>query len=256
MPDVVYFETAYQVRVYEADHTGRITPVSLYNYLQETAGMAARALGRGHAALHALGLAWFLNRFHLIVTRYPRIGETVRVRTWPYRMERHASIREFEVLAADGTPLARATSQWVLISLISRRLTRVPDDIRKSYPILDRRMVDDAFLKLPIPAESQIEMTFHVRLSDLDVNQHANSASYIDWCLEAVPEEIHRTRSPLEFEINYLREAGVRDVIDVRSEAIPGGEAGASSYAHQIVRRSDKLRLALARSRWGVESPG
>lgn len=248
-----HYEDAYRVRVYEADNAGRITPISLFNYLQETAGEAARSLGRGHTELRARALAWFLNRFHLCITRYPRIGETVRVRTWPFKMERHASIREFEVLGEDDRPFARATSQWVLINLQSRRLTRVPEDIRESYPVVDRRMVEDRFLRLPMPGEASFEMTFRVRLSDLDVNQHANSASYIDWCLEAVPEETHRLYVPLEFEINYLREASVRESLGVRSELLPAEEGFASCYAHQIVRNSDGVRLSIGRSRWGLE---
>jgi len=247
------YEDAYRVRVYEADNAGRLTPISLFNYLQETAGQAARARGRGHTELRARALAWFLNRFHLCVTRYPRIGETVRVRTWPFKMERHASIREFEVLSEDGRPFARATSQWVLINLQNRRLTRVPEDIRESYPVLERRMVEDRFLRLPIPSDTSTEITFHVRLSDLDVNQHANSASYVDWCLEAVPEETHRLHVPLEFEINYIREASVRESLSARSEPLPGEEGFASCYAHQIVRNGDGVRLAIGRSRWGAE---
>lgn len=249
------YEDAYRVRVYEADNAGRLTPISLFNYLQETAGQAARSRGRGHTELRARALAWFLNRFHLQVVRYPRIGETVHVRTWPFRMDRHASIREFEVLGEDGRPFARATSQWVLINLQSRRLTRVPEDIRGSYPVHERRMVEDRFLRLPIPTEASIEITFHVRLSDLDVNQHANSASYVDWCLEAVPEETHRLHVPLEFEINYLREAGVRESLSVGSEALPSEEGFSAGYSHQIIRKGDGVRLAIGRSRWG-EEPG
>lgn len=247
------YDDVYRVRVYEADSTGRITPVSLFNYLQETAGQAARSLGRGHAELRSRGLAWFLNRFHLRVDQYPRIGETIHVRTWPYRMDKHASTREFEVLNAEGRMLARATSQWALINLMSRRISRVPEDIRESYPVIDRRMVEDDFKRLPIPAQTTFERTFHVRLSDLDVNQHANSACYVDWCLEAVPEATHEHHVPLVFEINYLREAAVREVLDSKSESLAPEHGFASEFAHQIVRRSDATRLAVARSRWGEE---
>lgn len=255
MTEPQHYEDAYRVRVYEADSAGRLTLVSLFNYLQETAGQAARSLGRGHSELRSRALAWFLNRFHLQMERYPRIGETVRVRTWPFKMERHASIREFEVLGENGRPFARATSQWALINLQTRRITRVPEEIRSAYPVIERRMIEDRFRRLPIPKQCETQLTFHVRLSDLDVNQHANSASYIDWCLEAVPEETHRRHVPLTFEINYLREASVRESLSAESETLAAGEGFPSSYAHQIVRKDDGTRLAVGRSRWGTE-PG
>jgi medium-chain acyl-[acyl-carrier-protein] hydrolase len=242
-------EAEYRVRVYEADHTGCLTPISLFNYLQETAGAAAAARSRGRIDLRARGLAWFLNRFHFRIARYPRIGELVRVRTWPHRMEKHASIREFEVLDGTGALFAAATSQWVLINLVQRRLTRVPDWLRESYPVHDRRMLDDPFTRIPAPEAPDLELRFHVRISDLDVNQHANSASYIDWCLEAVPEDTHRRFVPSDFEINYLREAGVREGLTVHSERIlDTGEA--PGFLHIIRRDADGEKLAVARSRW------
>ncbi len=249
------YEDAYRVRVYEADKVGRLTPVSAFNYFQETAGQASRTLGRGYEVMKARAMAWFLNRFHLEFLRYPRIGETVHVRTWPYKMERHASIREFEMVGENGQPLVRATSQWVLINLQTRRLTRVPEDIREAYPIVDRRMIEDRFLRLPLLSEASSGWDFHVRLSDLDVNQHANSASYIDWCLEAVPEETHELHVPLRFEINYLREASVRETLSSQSQAIDATEGAASAFAHQIIRQTDGTRLAVGRSQWGAE-PG
>ncbi len=249
------YEDAYRVRVYEADSAGRLTPFSTFNYFQETAGRASRALGRGHEVMKARQMAWFLNRFHMEFARYPRIGETVRVRTWPFRMERHASIREFEMVGDGGQLLARATSQWVLINLQTRRLTRVPEDVREAYPTVDRRMIDDPFLRLPLLEQASVEVEFHVRLSDLDVNHHANSASYIDWCLEAVPEKVHRDMVPLRFEIHYLREASVRESLGSQSQALESEIEGVSTFAHQILRRPDGTRLAAGRSHWGAE-PG
>jgi acyl-ACP thioesterase len=156
---------------------------------------------------------------------------------------------------AEDRPLVRATSQWVLINLQTRRLTRVPEDIREAYPTVDHRMIEDRFLRLPLLEKPSVEREFHVRLSDLDVNQHANSASYIDWCLEAVPEAVHRNQVPLRFEINYLREASVRESLSSQSLALESGEQGVSVFAHQIVRQSNETRLAVGRSHWGPE-PG
>jgi medium-chain acyl-[acyl-carrier-protein] hydrolase len=250
------YEAGYQVRVYEADHTGCLTPVSLFNYLQETASIAAAARSRGRLDLRAHGLAWFLNRFHLRIDRYPRIGEAVCVRTWPFRMDRHASIREFEVIDSSGAPYARATSQWVLINLLQRRVTRVPEWLRDSYPVHARRMLEESFSKLPSPAQPEFRIGFHVRISDLDVNQHANSASYVDWCLEAVPEGIHERLVPVEFEIHYLREASVRQALTVLSQPVPAGSEGAPVFLHQIQRDVDGTRLALGRSSWEPRPSG
>jgi medium-chain acyl-[acyl-carrier-protein] hydrolase len=90
-------ETSFRIHSYEADFRGRMRLFSLLNYLQEAAGRHAALLHLAVGDLHRLGLTWVLSRYHIRVLRYPRLGETVRVRTWPSFREGKGRLRDFQV---------------------------------------------------------------------------------------------------------------------------------------------------------------
>lgn len=251
------FESAYRIRSYEVDRDQRLRPEVLFNYLQDAAMHASAEAGRGQDVIVPRGVNWFLLRIHLVVRRYPRRGETVRVRTWAWRMQGLYAIREFQVVDEAGATLADGTSQWILVDLAKRRPMRLPEWIVEAYTMPEERRIEDDFEKLPVVENYDLDQIFLVRLSDLDVNQHANSGSYFDWCLEVVPEEVHQTLVPLSIEIQYKKEANYRERLRCFSaRAAEGSPAEGPVFHHAIRRVSDDELLAVGRSRWGRERPG
>ncbi|MCA9772003.1 MAG: hypothetical protein KC466_06315, partial [Myxococcales bacterium] len=142
---------------------------------------------------------------------------------------------------------------WGVVDLARRRPARIPAWAAENYPPVPERMVDDPFDKLPEPEAPWEEYALRVRRSDLDLNDHANSGAYFDWCLESVPAEFWRTHVCRSFEIHYKREANWRERLTSRTatghaaETTPPGE---TILAHAIVRAEDGEVLTLARSRW------
>ena len=88
----------YEIRFYETDHESRLTPVTLFNFLQEAATSHSKASGLSLERLAGEGIAWFLTRIHVRMDRYPRRGQgDVLVRTWPFRLKGLYAVREFEI---------------------------------------------------------------------------------------------------------------------------------------------------------------
>jgi len=56
-------------------------------------------------------------------------------------------------------------------------------------------------------ADSGYRRRFSVRFSDLDLNDHVTSVSYVDWLLETIPGHTRENHTLKEIEINYLSEA-------------------------------------------------
>lgn len=251
-PSGVY-EFPYKVRYDEVDRASRVMPATLFNYLQDSAVRASIAVGRGPHQLAEKPWGWFLVRIHMRVDRYPRLEDDVTVRTWAYRMKGLYAIREFHVVDAEGRTFAEGTSQWVIIDLARRRPIRLPEWVVEAYPKHPVRLVEHAFEKLPPMEEHDTERTFHVRLSDLDSNDHANSSCFFDWCLEAVPRSVHDELVPLSLEIDYRSEARYGDLVRARSRSDGESTADGVSFRHCIIRDTDGALLALGRSVWGQE---
>jgi acyl-ACP thioesterase len=241
---VAIFEKELPVRYHELDSHGNVSPVTLLNYLQDTAGLHATQLGVAVSDLRKLGLTWVLSRIHLIVTRYPRAEDSVVVRTWPATRQGLFSCREFELTGAGEVLFGRATTSWAALNIASRRPVKLEERL-PAYPLLPRRAIDDDFATLPhFPETSTLEYTFRVLRSDLDTNHHVNNAIFAGWALETVPDEI-AAGTLTELEISFRAEVLYGETVLSRCVV-----TGPGLCLHQIVNKKDGRELARLRTRW------
>ncbi|HET7903742.1 MAG TPA: acyl-ACP thioesterase domain-containing protein, partial [Candidatus Eisenbacteria bacterium] len=105
------------VHTYEVDAFGTLTLPALSGFMGEIAGAHASELGVGLETLMPKGLTWVLVRQRIENPVPVRLGETIEIETWPAGMDRLAALRDFVVRRADGTEVARATTQWFVLDL-------------------------------------------------------------------------------------------------------------------------------------------
>jgi len=237
----------YTVHTFEVDAFGRLAVPALAGFLAETAGRHATALGVGLDALMATGVTWVLVRQRLEILREIRLHQEVEVETWPSGIDRLAALRDFVVRGADGAELARATSQWYVLDLVTRR-PRPPQTVldpgRFRLGGVPRAL---AFRegKLPAPERWEAEQRFQVRYADIDQNLHVNNGSYLSWALEAVPRALWESHSLSEVEVQYRAEALLGDAVLSRLVG-----AGPGEFVHGIAREGDGRELARLLTRW------
>ena len=250
---------SFKVRFSESDHRAQVTPVALYDYFQETAIAHGDAVGMTPQALTERGLAWVLTRIHIQFLRFPSRREAVTVETWGSNLRGLYAVREWRARGENGDIAARGTSRWVLIDIARKRAIRLPDFIRELYGEHEGRAIDDPFEKESPAAEPEHERHFHVRMSDLDTNRHANSACYIDWCLESVPDGVTRDLVqdgvardwvPGSIELTYKKECVLGDAIRAGSREVAPRADGRRAFVHAIWRETDGAVLTLGRSVW------
>lgn len=238
------FEHELPVRYHELDCHGNVSPVALLNYLQDTAGLHAARLGISVADLHKQGLTWVLSRIHLIVSRYPRARENVTIRTWPSSRAGLFVCREFELTAADGSAIGRATTSWAVIKIANHRPVRLEGNL-PPYPLHPQRAIDDDFVTLPdFPDTPTAELPFRVLRGDLDSNHHVNNAIFAGWALETIPDQI-AAGTLTELEIAFRAEALYGQTVRSRCAVTEAGLC-----LHQIVNEQDNRELARLRTRW------
>ncbi len=241
------YEKTFQVRSYEVDAHGLVRPTAILNYLQEAAGDHAKLLGVSVHDLMAQGLTWVLSRTHLQLPGAVRSREEVRVRTWPSTREGRFSCREFEVTAADGRPVARATSSFAVLDLATRRPVVIGERL-PAWPLLPRRAIADEFPTLPRLTAPDVELVFRVGRGDLDINRHANNVVYASWALETVPAAVAEGCLLAGMEIAYRAEVFFGETVVARCQELGGGEEPA--FLHQLVRHDDGVELTRLVTRW------
>ncbi|XP_058091800.1 palmitoyl-acyl carrier protein thioesterase, chloroplastic-like [Magnolia sinica] len=213
------------VRSYEVGADKTATLETILNLLQETAlnhVWMSGLLGDGFGATHGMmknNLIWVVTRMQVQVHSYPIWGEVVDINTWVGASGKNGMRRDWMIRSHHtGHVFARATSTWVMMNKKTRRLSKMPEEVRAEiFPwFIDRHAIQDdgqeKIIKLDDKAK-YVNSDLKPKRSDLDMNHHVNNVKYVRWMLETIPElflEAHQLSSII---LEYRRECGSSDIV-------------------------------------------
>jgi medium-chain acyl-[acyl-carrier-protein] hydrolase len=237
----------YRVHSYEADLSGMVRFVTLLNYLQDAASSHAASQGLSISHLMEKNATWLLLRYHIKVMKYPRVGEDLLVRTWRSKLQGYHALREFEILDGSRTVIGIASSTWIVMNLESRRPVRL-DSFMTGFQTFPHCVLQDESWQLRKLDACDREVSFRVKMGDIDLNHHVNHRVYVDWAIESVPERILMDFVPVECQIAYRSEARLGDQVICRSSAIDNSDVPA--YVHQQSRVGDGKELTRIKTVW------
>lgn len=180
----------------------------LLRILQEAASVASDDVGYGLKDIPRTGIHWILTSWRVELKSRPGWRAALRVETWPRAMDGFLSDREFLVWH-EGAEAARGTSRWVPMDIRTGRIARVNEDMRAAY----REQLDglDLFPGRPVSSSGKtppgVPAAFEtvVGRRDIDTNLHVNNLHYLDYAVEALPEEVYRNM-PGTVEITFRRQ--------------------------------------------------
>lgn len=178
-----------RVRYSEIGPDKNLTLNSIVNYFQDCSTFQSEALGLGLDNLIKQHHVWVLSFWHIVVNRYPRIGEEIVTSTWAYDFKGFYGSRNFSMTDEQGNILAYANSLWVLMDLESGRPTKINQEEIDGYGLEERLDMDYKSRKIPIPIDMTIQKAFPVRRYHIDTNNHVNNGQYIQMAREFIPED-------------------------------------------------------------------
>ena len=224
-------KTVFKVRSYECGADSRATLPTICNYLQEAASVNAEYLGFSKSDFDSAGenISWVLTRLKVRMTRFPRWGETVSILTFPRGGRRIVAYRDFLLSGDAGEALGRATSEWMLIDLASRKVVAIPDSVfAAANTVREPVFGDEPFAKLRWDCREMAgdALSFRARRGDIDLNGHVNNVHYVEWLMEGRPGSAGPCR---ELDIVFKSETLAGEEVRVETvETVPG------SFVHRV----------------------
>ena len=238
----------FRVRSYETDPLGRLQVPILCKLLQEAATAHAAILGVAVDTLIENGVAWVLSRLHLEMQRWPTSDEYIVIETWPEAANRLFTERRFNVVDAADISIGTASTLWLILDLERRRPVRLPAHVVERLGELGLGSEPRRFGDLVTPDPVDRELAFTVRRSDLDLADHVNNTSYVEWAIEAVPDEVWSSNELAELEIQFVSECRQGQTVLSRSRQVDRGDD--IEVRHQLMRHEDGAEVARARTIW------
>ncbi|KAF8364790.1 hypothetical protein HHK36_033234 [Tetracentron sinense] len=215
------FSQNFSIRSYEIGPDQTASIETLMNLLQETALNHVRNIGLlndgfgSTPEMSRRNLIWVVTRMQVLVDRYPSWGDVVLVDSWVSASGKNGMRRDWLVRdSKTGETLTRATSIWVMMNKQTRKLSKMPEEVRRE---IEPQFIDCAPIlnedsrKLPKLNDNTLD---YVRTglspgwNDLDANQHVNNVKYVGWILESAPVSIWESHELSGMTLEYKRECG------------------------------------------------
>lgn len=190
----------------------------LCNLLQLTAARHSEVGGISFSDMQEFHQAWVLSRMRVEIIRMPKWKEVVTVKTWIQSLENSRSIRCLELYVGDEKVVGCETF-WAVLNTQTRRpeALALPHAHFEKYP--NNRATEQSFSKISIGDERVSVAERKVLLSDLDIVNHANNVKYLEWCLDDVNSKLIMSGKLKAFEMNFLKEVGLNDIISIEKNA-------------------------------------
>jgi len=194
---------------YQAGPGGKLRIRMLMDDLQGIAQINADVLGFGSEFCHKNKVGWALTNYVVDIIEMPTFNEEISIITWPSGSSAIRANRDFELRGSDGRLLVRATSQWVIIDIETRRLVKIPQVVL-DYNDFPPRALESEFEKIEDMDNCQLSTVncqlFPVLFDDFDSNGHVNNTSYTVWATESLGYEFLGTHTLTGLKINFKKE--------------------------------------------------
>lgn len=198
-----------RIRYSETNSEGQLTMASLINYFQDCSTFQSEDLGVGVEYLKEHNQVWVLSFWQIVVDRYPKLCEKVKIGTQPYQLKGFMGQRNFAMMNEEGEFLAKANSVWSLLDTQTGRPVAIPEKMQEKYELQDKLDMEYAPRKIAIPEEGEVKDGVTVTIQHLDTNHHVNNQQFVDIAMHYLPENFHIC----EVRAEYRMQAFLGDVL-------------------------------------------
>ncbi len=205
------FQLSITANSFRVDYNRNLTISALLENLQEAAWSHANLYGAGWDDLHRHNTLWVLSRFHIAIERLPRWQENITLETWSKQPEGITAFRDFEMTDEHNNIIIKAASVWHIIDATTFRIQKI-ESLMNGFPHCENR---HSFIENPIKIPAfECEKTteiYHVKYSDIDMNNHVNNTKYVQWIFDDLDTEFITNHTIKDLQINYIAQLQLDD---------------------------------------------
>jgi acyl-ACP thioesterase len=172
---------AHVVSPRECDAAGRMRADAWFTWFQNAALEHLRIMDLERHGAMPDNIVWVLLDVQASgLSNYVKAGDELRLITSPTPSMHWLYPRAYEASHADGRPVVSATTTWVLMDAVTRRMTRNAEihtmHNNEARGLTSVRFQPPAILDAPTAIRA-----FEPSPEDIDLNGHVNNARYIAW---------------------------------------------------------------------------
>lgn len=165
-----------------------------------------------------LNLVWVLSSWQIVVDRYPRLGERVKIGTIPYEIKGCLGQRNFAMYDEAGERVACANSLWTLLNTTKMTPAKATPLMLEKYPMEEKLDMDYAPRKIAMPAAMEVKEEIKVKKYHLDTNNHVNNGQYVRMAMDFLPENAKVVQLRAEYKKQALLDDRIVPVVGIKDD--------------------------------------
>lgn len=185
------YEFDSRVRYSETGKDGKLTLEAILNYFQDCTTFHSEEIGYGIEYLAEQKKIWVLLSWQIVVDRYPKFGEKIKIATKAYNFKSSFGYRNFMMYDENHVCVAYANSVWLYMDTEKMVPVRVNQEQAEKYHIEEKFPMEYADMKIAIPESPATPCpAYYVQNYQIDTNGHVNNGQYLNMAYAVIGEEI------------------------------------------------------------------
>jgi medium-chain acyl-[acyl-carrier-protein] hydrolase len=209
------WETTTKIKAFDVDANGLLKVNTILDYFQDAASNDAERLNFGYSIFVPMGLTWVLSWAKFEFINYPRFMDEIKIQSWGKKQYKLYSIRDYLMFDSKDEIICKGTSAWLLIDSKSLRPKILPQLFPDIKMFDSKDVLPDIPKKINSSAQQEIVYKTQIRYSDIDLNQHANNAKYIELMLDCFDQEFHKKHTIKSLTVSYIAQSKYGDEIQL-----------------------------------------
>ncbi|MBE9467705.1 MAG: hypothetical protein IMY72_05200 [Bacteroidetes bacterium] len=244
--NIPIFVKEYEIRYKEVNDRQEATPVAILNFVEETAADHCAHIGRNVYDLQKNGIGWVLYAGCFHMDKYPRYREKIKIKTWISQFKSFRGYREYRVLSEDNKLLGGFRGLWLYFDLEKRKPIPIEDIYYEKWPMRNEKAIDyEIDPSKNLITNSDSNKSFAVQRYDIDSNNHVNNVRYMQWLMEAIPDEFYNKAKMQYIQGTFLKETFLDRHVLADCKIISPNE-----LLHTVIEKEHGTLLATARTTW------
>jgi medium-chain acyl-[acyl-carrier-protein] hydrolase len=186
---------------------GELKIVNIMNLLQDIAVEYALKLKISSKDLIKKKLFWVISRYQIEINDTACLNEDIKISVTRSAHKRLYDLRRFIIETESKNKIVNAIGSWVIINKQTGSPCHLDKFMTEEMLCENNLDVEQFFYSLQDVHRIDYQYIFKIRTHDLDLNRHVNNATYVEWAVETLPEEILMNFRIKKINITFLKES-------------------------------------------------
>ncbi len=187
--------------------SGELKIANIMNLLQDIAVEYALKLKISSQDLAQKNLFWIISRYQIEINGTANLNDNLTISITRGAHKRLYDLRWFKIETESKKEIVKALGSWVIINKKTGSPCHLDTFMTKNMLCENSTDVKQFFDNLHVVQNIDYEQNFKIRTHDLDLNKHVNNATYVEWAVETLPEDILNTFTIKKINVTFLKES-------------------------------------------------